>query len=207
MTDHVDVEVLSAYAERELAGAALVRAEKHLGECASCRDTLNRVRSLVQAAGALPRDVAPPPGVWHGIRRGVQQRPRRPSWVRMASLAAAAVVVFAVGVSLLRPGRSGKARAVDSPVAVPVVLTSVERHYEPSIAELRLTLEQQRGSLSPATVRILERTVAVIDTAIAEARAALASDPGNRELAGILSAQYRHKVELLQRATTLSPST
>jgi hypothetical protein len=47
----------------------------------------------------------------------------------------------------------------------------------------------------------------VIDTAIAEARAALAADPGNQEIAAILAAQYRNKVNLLQRATKLSPST
>jgi hypothetical protein len=60
--------------------------------------------------------------------------------------------------------------------------------------------------LSPATVRVVERSLATIDTAIAEARAALASDPANRSLVEILSANYERKVELLQRATELSSS-
>jgi hypothetical protein len=82
----------------------------------------------------------------------------------------------------------------------------VDRNYAPSIAELRATLEQQRPALSPATVRVLENSIAVIDAAIEEARAALAADPANDALSGILSAQYEHKVELLQRATKLSSS-
>lgn len=207
--DHLDFEMLSAFADHELAGAALLRAETHLAGCASCRDSLARVRALVQSAASLPREMAPPAEAWEGITARARARPQRGAravW-RAASIAAAAVLVFAAGAMVLRPGRSGKVRAPQATPVVPAALTRVDRNYEASIAELRLTLEQQRHTLSPATMRIVERSIAVIDSAIAEARGALASDPGNRELPGILSAQYGHKVELLQRATKLSPST
>lgn len=211
ITEHPDIETLSALADRELTGASLLRAEKHVAECVACRDTLDRVRALVRAAGALPPDAAPPPEVWAGIRRGIRPRPRRRTWAlaSIASIAAAAVLVLAVGTQLTRPGRSGKVRAPDTVVipAIPASLVSVDRSYAAPIAELRLTLEQQRHTLSPATVRIVERSIAVIDTAIAEARAALAADPANEFIADILSAQYKQKLDLLQRATKLSPST
>ena len=58
--------------------------------------------------------------------------------------------------------------------------------------------------MSPATVRTVERALTVIDSAIAEARAALAADPANAALIDILSAHYERKVDLLQRATELS---
>ena len=207
MIEHPDVETLSAYADRELAGAALMRAESHLGGCASCRERLERVRALVRDAGALPREVAPPPEVWETIRTAVRARSRRRPWLRLAALAAAAVVVLAVGLQLASgPGRSAKIHSAPPP-PTPTALLAVDRNYQPSIAELRRTLDQQRGTLSPATVRVLERSMAVIDTAIAEARAALAADPANELLSGILSAQYEHKVDLLQRATKLSPTT
>lgn len=204
--EHPDIETLSALADRELTGAALLRAEKHVAECASCRATLDRVRALVHAAAALPRDVAPPPEVWEGIRKRVRPRPRRRTWA-LASLAAAAVLVFAAGTLIPRPGRSGKVRAPVAAVVIPAALRSVDRNYEASIAELRLTLEQQRHTLSPATVRVVERSIAVIDAAIAEARAALAADPANEFIADVLAAQYEQKLDLLQRATKLSPST
>ncbi|HET9453097.1 MAG TPA: zf-HC2 domain-containing protein [Gemmatimonadaceae bacterium] len=206
ITEHPDIETLSALADRELTGASLLRAERHVAECASCRDTLDRVRALVHAAAALPRDVAPPPELWEGIRKGIHPRPRRWAWA-MASLAAAAVLVLAVGTLLPRPGRSGKVRAPVAAATTPAVLVSVDRNYAAPIAELRLTLEQQRHTLSPATVRIVERSIAVIDAAIAEARAALAADPANEFIADVLSAQYQQKLDLLQRATKMSPST
>ena len=127
----------------------------------------------------------------------------------LSSLAAAAAILLFVG-SPVNPGRSDKVMASREPVAgaaTPVHVVAVDRSYQSSIAELRGTLEQQRGDLSPATIRVLERSLAVIDTAIAEARQALAADPANPALADILSAQYEHKVGLLQRATKLSPST
>ena len=92
-----------------------------------------------------------------------------------------------------------------STVATPVVLHAVEHNYAETVGELRRTLESQRGSLSPATIRVVERSLATIDTAIAEARAVLAADPADQILISILSANYERKVELLQRANELSP--
>ena len=70
-------------------------------------------------------------------------------------------------------------------------------------AELMRALDAERAHLAPATVATLERNLAVIDAAIAESRAALAGDPGNRDLAALLWASYRQKVALLQQATRL----
>lgn len=198
----------------ELAETRTLRAEsrEHLAACAECRATLDRVQRLLESAQALPRDVAPPADVWAALQARVRSRPRRPSGLHgsLGWLAAAAVVFFVGGALLLSSGgeNRGKGATVQSPVTThqsPVVL-AVEQSYAPTLADLRRTLDQQRASLSPATLQVIERAVATCDTAIAEARAALASDPANRALLRILSAQFEHKVELLQRATELSSS-
>jgi CHASE3 domain sensor protein len=77
-------------------------------------------------------------------------------------------------------------------------------NYVETVARLREALDGQRGALAPSTARTVDRALAVIDSAIAEARAALASDPANAALVDILSTHYERKVELLQRATELS---
>ena len=208
--DHIEVEQLSALADGELAGAELARAEQHLSACASCRDTLQRVRALVRRAATLPPDVAPPDAVWAGIRRGIHRERRSRSWTRMAGVAGFAVaagLVALAATATLRPGRSDKVRHVQPAVVTPVAFGPVAESYRASLEELRFTLEQQRALLAPGTVQVLERSIAVIDSAIAEASAALAADPGNQLLTDILSAQYEHKVNLLQRATKLSPAT
>jgi hypothetical protein len=86
------------------------------------------------------------------------------------------------------------------------VLYAVDKNYVATIRELRATLETQRPTLAPSTVRTVEHSLSVIDTAIAEARAALAADPANQYLVDILAAHYERQVDLLQRATELLSS-
>ena len=199
----------------ELAETRTPRAESrdHLASCAECRATLERVQRLLDTAHALPREIAPPPEVWGALQARVKQTPRRaaPRIWSVGWLAAAAAVVFFIGAALLRPwieGSQGNSSVVQSPMSSrqPQVVLAVEQNYEPTLADLRRTLDQQRSSLSPATLQVIERAVATCDSAIAEARAALASDPANQALLQILSAQFEHKVELLQRATQLTSS-
>ena len=185
----------------------------HMAACAECRETLRKVRELITAAHALPRDAAPPPEVWTALRSRVS-RERAPArsrtWLLYSGwVAAAAVLVLAVWMNGRAPGRLDKLKAAQlstSSAADPVVLLAVEKNYVGTVADLRLALESQRASLAPATIRVLEHSLAAIDTAIAEAREALARDPANEMLVRILSANYERKVELLQRATELSSS-
>jgi hypothetical protein len=85
-------------------------------------------------------------------------------------------------------------------------IARVELHFAGTLAELRATLDTQRTLYTPAAVNVVDRTLAVIDTAIAETRAAITDDPNNPALVQILSSHYERKVELLQRATELAPS-
>ena len=186
--------------------------EQHLAECAECRETLRRVRDLVGAAHRLPRDIAPPAEVWASLRTRVAGGPPRAAmrrW-RFGWLATAAAIIIVAGIALLVPGRPGpgKAKAKGAVVTAsdPVMHLAVESNYIETVDELRRALETQRASLSPATIRVLERSLATIDTAIAEARRALADDPANQILTKILSANYERKVELLKRATEISTS-
>ena len=198
----------------ELAESRTPRAEsrEHLDACAECRATLERVQQLLDSARALPREVAPPPEVWGALRSRVRKSRRVParSW-NVAWLGAAAAIVLFVGAALLLPPSVGKGKGkgvAPAPVAniqSPVVL-AVEQNYAPTLDDLRRTLDQQRSTLSPSTVQVIEKALATCDTAIAEARAALASDPANQNLLQILSAQFEHKVALMERATRLSSS-
>src|SRR5438093_1416138 len=63
---------------------------------------------------------------------------------------------------------------------------------------------RRTGRLDSTTVRILERDLATIDTAIAQARRALAADPGSAYLNHHLADTMRRKLELLRQATALT---
>ena len=87
---------------------------------------------------------------------------------------------------------------------LPASFRATEGEYARTIEELRLALAAQRNRLNPETIRTVDHSLAVIDSAIAEARAALLSDPGNRTLVDLLSASYQRKLDLLRRTSELT---
>ena len=206
---HLTFEEISELAEN--AGSE-TPAAAHLAECSECRAMCERVRMVLNAARSLPRDVEPPMATWTAVRDDMRRARERASsrrWVR-PWLAVAAVLVIAVVSLLASRLRSPTSVApavpiatLPSPLTVPAV-QAVDRSYAGTIADLRATLTTEHAEMSPATVRTVERALTVIDSAIAEARAALAADPANAALIDILSAHYERKVDLLQRATELS---
>jgi anti-sigma factor RsiW len=210
---HITFERLSELAESGggADGAVVGRDDeaRHLASCADCRSTVTRVRSLLSTARSLPRDVAPPPEVWTELRARVRSGNARSAssraWGRW--IAAAASVVFIAGAALLIPGGRGKG-SVTMATRAPMspAIARIELHFAETLAELRTTLDRQRTNYTPAAANVVDRTLAVIDTAIAETRAAITDDPDNPALVEILASHYERKVDLLQRATELAPS-
>lgn len=110
-------------------------------------------------------------------------------------------------------GQSGRATAgvpggASSSSNIRAVANSpAEATYDHEIAELRASVEARRSELDPATVAIIERNLRVIDTAIAQSRAALAADPGSQFLHDQLNIALSQKVALLRKAALLPSHT
>ena len=79
--------------------------------------------------------------------------------------------------------------------------------YGQEITKLRQLVRERRSQLDPATIAVLEQSIAVIDSAIAQSRAALAKDPASGFLAGQLNHSLEKKVELLRTAALLPART
>lgn len=77
--------------------------------------------------------------------------------------------------------------------------------YDAQITALRRIVEQRRGQLNPKTLAVIERSLSLIDTAIAQSKAALAKDPANAFLADQVDHDLDTKLELL-RTVALLPS-
>jgi hypothetical protein len=86
-------------------------------------------------------------------------------------------------------------------------LREAEPVYDREITKLRTIVRQRRAQLDPATVAVLEQSIAVIDSAIAQSRAALARDPASGFLATQLNHSLEKKVELLRTAALLPSRT
>jgi hypothetical protein len=138
----------------------------------------------------------------------------------MSQLAAAAVVIAVASSSLtavvLRERRAEVATtepsvalpsAPSSEAALPARYVSAEKGYTRSVETLQRVLDERRDSLAPSTIATVERSLRIADSAIAEARDALARDPANRALAALFASNYERKIDLLRRATELAPRT
>ena len=139
----------------------------------------------------LPRSIEPPRDLWPGIERRLPPRRRGlPAWLPIAAVLALAVL----GAALWR-------RAARDVPAPPVVASVDPAHGAET--ELLAALDGPASTLSPATRETLRRNLAVIDTALAESRRALAQDPGNGDMQALVRLAQRQRLDLLRQAARL----
>lgn len=231
-TRHEPERRLSEYLDGELSGGEAEAAERHLSACAACRAVLEEL-DAVRARGRSLADRLPERDLWPGIRDGLGQAtvidlaehlttpgPRSESARRrrvvlslpQLGAAAAALVVLAGA------GTWGVARTVaegappadagePGPAAGPGVVAPAAYGNAPEVAELQEVLRLGRDRLSPGTVRILEKNLILIDTAIRESAEALAVDPGNPFVERHLQRSMERKVAYLREAAALLEDT
>ena len=175
-----------------------------------------KLRDLMTEVDALPRSIEPPAGSWAKIRAEIEAKPVRLMWwQRPIFLAAAALLLIAgssavTAVALRSRGTTTVIQTAQTPTdssngaASLAQFTTVESDYLRAVNDLSVTLESEKGNLSPETIAKLRESIKIIDGAILEARNALAADPANRTLMQILANSYEQKVDLLKRTTEMA---
>lgn len=220
---------LSDYIDGELGAAEVAALEAHVATCDECRRTLEELKQVVAVAAELPdREPATDlfPGILERIREGdaatvVPMRPARTArrfTFTLPQLAAAAVAVMTLsgGVAWLatRTGPQPAEIAATGPTAAAPAtspdaagemaasfVADTRVSYDATIGRLESLLDEQRDQLDPETIAVLERSLAIIDGAIAEATQALENDPSNPYLYRHLDNTVNKKIDLLRRAT------
>ena len=200
----------------------------HIAVCARCRALADDLRSIQRAARALEEPTAPP-GVWPAVSRQLVAEARtRRAWLperwgatSWAGLAAAATVVLAIGFgwSLIDRVSPTDARLDDPAGAadaagtgtgalfdlVEVELRAAEAHYDGAVAGLTASVDTPGGAtdMDVELTATFQESLALIDSAIAESRAALAVSPDSEPAQDSLFEGMRRKVGLLQNAIAL----
>jgi negative regulator of sigma E activity len=211
---------LSEYVDGELTGDEAAACEAHLAGCAECRGVSEELRAVARTAAALPADDRTG-DLWPGILSAITPDPavipmarRRPWYASVPGLAAAAAIIAVLsGGSVWLAMRSN----VSPPAPTTAVATApqpsttlapaaarAEATYDAAVNDLRKVLDAGRGRLDSTTVRVLERNLAIIDSAVADAQRAVARDPQNAYLNAYLARTMRRKVDLLRQAATLA---
>ena len=192
---------LNEYVDGTLTARDRASVEAHLAQCSGCRTAVAELRSLAAAAVSLPKSIEPRRDLWAAIETRIGQRA---AWnvqrIWRPALAAAAVLVVALALYRLLPPSATHYRPAEEG------WVAVQADIDRATSELELILAAGRARLRPETVALLERNLAVIDTAITESRAALARDPANADLRQLFAAASRQKVDLLRWATRTEAS-
>ena len=143
--------------------------------------------------------------------------PRRISFsVPQLALAASLLIAVSAGVAYVAAGRNvvrptaqevpilAMAETLSIPSAEVAPANFADAQFDKAVSDLEQILLQQRETLDPRTVVVIERNLRLIDEAIRQARAALDADPANMYLNSHLAEARRRKLDLLRRATSLS---
>ena len=210
---------LSEYLDGELDQFQRTAFESHLAGCDACARTLADLRRVVGRAQGLD-DQPPANDLWPGIasRIGVstddlsrRRAQRRVSFTIPQLIAACLLLVAAsAGVVRLILQRGAEKEPVAGTPAPRVQSvnwsTRADTSADRAVAELRQALAQgqRSGRLTPATARKIEHSLAVIDTAIAEARRALLLDPNSTYLNHHLADTMRLKLQVLREANRIA---
>ncbi len=213
---------LSEYLDDDMSPLEREALESHLERCGECAAVLLELRAVVQQAQRLG-ELTPERDLWPGIAERVQQAPRGTGrgWStladklvgrarisltvpQLAALAATLVAATAAVVVLSRD--AGVEVSPAGTEATPAVRLAnfADPQYDAAVADLKRALEAGRDQLDPQTVAVLERNLAIIDGAIAQAREALRADPANTYLNAYLADARRRKLALLRQATGLA---
>jgi len=211
--------MLDEYVDGDLTEAEFQEVELHLGGCPPCGQEERQLRALIADAAALPEEIQPAGDLWPDVAarlrgpEGMRLVPRTglARWMGPMSVAAAAAVVIALSAALwTRGSMPGVAPAAPQGSVQPVamgassVLLDSERDYARATADLMAAIEGQKATLAPETRAALDANLKTIDDALAQVRAALRKDPGNSQLAHLLTSTHQKKVDALKRVVRLN---
>ncbi len=196
--------------------------ELHRGNCDECGKLWDELENISAEAARLPL-LAPSRDLWDGIEARITTVPRSLPFYRTQTfrLAIAASLLIAVtsGVTwqLATSNTRQSVVAQSSSMTVSDEQTdsddAAQMHQasfsasvsqmEREIATLQNIMTERRGELDLRTIAVLEANLKLIDTAIEESRAALASDPASQFLSSQFTRAYTSKLTLLRDAATL----
>lgn len=217
-----DRRLLHDYLDGELSEPDRTALEVRLRTEIPLRREHEALSRTIQALTTLPSEARPPRELWPAIALqtgATAVRRGRVARVGVPRLAAAAVFVVAVSGAAtwlaLRDGASfGAGTSPDLATAPPTAAAFADHpgaqallaEYEASAGALAQVLEDGAQVLSPETLAAVRRAMETVDRAIAEARSALAADPGSEELARILMANMKRRLDLLRSAAAVVQS-
>jgi anti-sigma factor RsiW len=207
------------YVDGTLGSEAVTALESHLASCANCRaiaDDFEAIRLMAQTL----EPYTPAAHVWRQVSASTGSGRGGSLWSALAAWQPAAAAAMFL---LLCTGMwwvAGRLSMAVPPSGLPAAATTTsfdaafaadrpgaprqaEVEYTSAIASLEEVTRAERSALDPGTAEVLQTGITVIDSAIAESRAALNANPDNEVAQESLFEALRRKVALLQQMLAL----
>ncbi|MCP4605719.1 MAG: hypothetical protein GY847_35230 [Proteobacteria bacterium] len=199
----IDDKVLSAYIDEDLNQEHTAEVTTHLATCSECKQIVTDLK-ILKTDLARSFHVRPKRNLWPVIDKKLSSDWEGVSMARLwlprllpIPLAAAAVLSL---VLLQRPDEQSPVPPLPSATELDRAITTVqqaEMAYLNAIVSLERVLENEKASFSPKTLKIVEQSLAEIETAIERCRKAILRDPSNMEANRAMLAAYRQKMDFL----------
>ncbi|MCC7042672.1 MAG: zf-HC2 domain-containing protein [Acidobacteria bacterium] len=204
-------EHLSLYVDDLLDPAEAAEVRTHLDTCPACAGLVTDLSRIASTARLLG-PIAPPAHVYTALTSqlprtnsdtgGQGPAPGRPHW-RWAAVAA--TLVATAGLAYIVGGRTAStppaAPAAATTRALDTIASELElavHHYEQAIREFDTVATAADTELAPDVAASVRRSLRALDTAIAESRQALETDPASEPARISLFEALRRKIDLLQ---------
>jgi negative regulator of sigma E activity len=230
---HPNDDAIHAYVDGSLGAAECAEIDRHVASCASCRQLLEDLREILRATKALELREPPvrvwsrieraielerdhgDPGARRLQPSGTASEPGparagRYRWAKWLAAAAAVVLATVVGLRFMPSGREqvrtdapATVGAGQAAASVEAELQQAEAHYVNAIRGLEQIASAEQNALDPRTAATLRTSLAVIDQAITESRAAVRSEPTNGPAQQSLLENFKSKIALLQDTVAL----
>lgn len=210
---------LNDHLDQRLSPDESEQVERHLAECAACRDCYDDLVALRVLAADLPKSLEPDRDLWPQIASRLAKSTGQPGGKAVARLQIfrlfiAAAACLLIGLGLYKELQNRAPRAVASDIAFESGLTiddqmrdeiaKAESAYQDAADGFLAQLNADNTLMTPDSRKVLEGNLAITNKAIEEVRDALEKRPGDFKLARKLLATHELRVELLQQATQLS---
>ena len=168
---------------------------------------------LTAAARQLAKEITPERDLWPEIESVITNPVReRSRWTPMFAQAAAVVLLIGASSGLTYVVVKDE-RAVTVPVYTPELIFeraafganhNLGSDYQDARADLASRLDQQLARLSAGEREDVEKTLLVIQEAIADINTALEQDPDNAYLQELLQKTYREELNVMRRVGGLT---
>jgi hypothetical protein len=151
---HVDEGQLHAYLDGGLSAMDAVRVERHLADCAPCREHLDKARGLVSRAAKLLEWASPPERAMPPLS---DLRPTAPQWRTPVAWAATIVIALGLGVYggtrlLNREAPQKSSLAQEGPVTARPIVAAIESTTNSRDAEALAARPAEPQAKPPALV-------------------------------------------------------